>query len=406
MSARDQWHWIALALALHGTVATADSELIERGHYVSILGDCLACHTNGNGPAFAGARPLNTPFGVIYSANLTPDRDTGIGAWTADQFYRALHSGRDAAGHFLYPAFPYPYFTRMDRADSDALFAYLQSLPPVRQSVPGNRLPFPLNLRFLLRFWNWAFLSEGAFQPDPKKSQEWNRGAYLVTGPGHCGACHTPKNWAGADRTHLALAGGTLDNWYAADLTASPRAGLAAWSADEIVAYLRSGRNQRATASGAMQEVIAISTSQMHDDDLHAIAVFLKNQPPARTDRPDSQPEAASLRAGEAIFIDECSACHRMKAQGVPDEFPPLSGDASLQSRDPTTVVRIVLEGSRSQATVTRPTPLGMPAFAWKLDDQQIADVLNYVRNSFGNEADPVSDTAVRHLRHQLMPSQ
>jgi mono/diheme cytochrome c family protein len=398
-----------LPLLLQASAAVAGGSTapdpIERGRYVAILGDCLACHTNGKDPAFAGARPLNTPFGVVYSANITPDRDTGIGAWTADQFYRALHSGRDAGGHYLYPAFPYPYFTRIDRADSDALFAYLHSLPPVHLATPRNRLPFPLNLRFLLRFWDWMYLDAREFQPDAARSAEWNRGAYLVIGPGHCGACHTPKNWAGADRARQPLAGYTLDNWYAADLTGSPRAGLAQWSVDDIVEYLHSGRNQRATASGAMQEVVAASTSQMHADDLRAIAVYLKERPAARADAPSARPATDSLLAGEAIFTDECSACHRMRAQGVPGEFPPLSGDASLQSPDPTTVIRIVLEGSRSQPTAARPTPLTMPAFAWKLNDQQVADVLNFLRNSFGNQAEPVADEAVQRLRRQFGPA-
>jgi mono/diheme cytochrome c family protein len=391
-------------LPARGLRSASDSptEILARGKYLAVLGDCVACHTNNPGKPFAGARPINTPFGVIYSRNITPDKETGIGAWSPDQFYRAMHEGIRADGAHLYPAFPYTYFTHISRSDSDAIHAYLKTVPPVREAIPPNQLPFPLNVRALMRVWNGLYFDQGDFRPDASKSAEWNRGAYIVTGAGHCGACHTPKNRLGADENSRALTGGAIDSWFAADLTQDARAGLADWTDLDIVEYLKYGRNARATASGSMEEVIVYSTSLMQDADLHAIAVYLKDQAPRGDTQKTSQPDAAAMLAGQAIFQDECSACHRAEGGGVPRFFPPLSGDSSLQSRDATTIIRLVLEGSRSSVTPGLPTPLAMPAFAWKLTDQHVADLVTYVRNSWGNRAAPVSTGDVRDLRTKI----
>jgi mono/diheme cytochrome c family protein len=380
------------------------NEQVVRGKYLAILGDCASCHTSKDGAAYAGGRGLDSGFGIIYSANLTPDRETGIGNWSADQFYRAMHKGIAADDSHLYPAFPYPYFTHMTRADDDAIYAYLQTIPAVHAKPPPNKLPFPLNVRGVMAIWNALYFSEGEYKPDPTKSAEWNRGAYIVTGPGHCGGCHTPKNFLMADENDRALSGNVIDNWYAADLSGEPRAGLASWTAADIEEYLKSGRNARATASGSMQEVIGLSTSRMEGADRAAIAAYLKGLPPSPAPRPPA-PNPAAMRAGEAIFVDTCAACHLSQGSGQPRFFPPLAGGTTVQSRDATTVLHIILQGSYSLATADKPTPLAMPAFAWKLDDQQIADVATYIRNSWGNRASQVDAADVRKLRGDLAKS-
>jgi mono/diheme cytochrome c family protein len=373
----------------------ADPQLVARGRYVVAEADCEGCHTKQGGQSFAGGRPIATPFGTVLSANLTP---AGIGDWTPDQFYRALHEGIDDEGKHLYPAFPYTYYTKMSRADSNAAFAYLKTLKPVETHYDRNQLNFPFNIRFLMTFWNWLFLKKGEYQPNPAKSAEWNRGAYLVEGPGHCGACHTPTNLLGGPRTHDAYQGGRFGLWFAPDITPNKRTGLGGWSRDELLAFLKTGRNAHAQASGEMGEVVNYSTSQLTDADLGAIATYLADRPASPVQTP-AGPDAAVMRQGQAIWQDSCSACHRMDGQGAPRFFPPMPGDANLQQRDPTTIVHIVLTGVRTAPTGATPTPLSMPSYAWKLNDDQIAAVLTYVRNSWGNRASPVSAHDVAGLR-------
>jgi mono/diheme cytochrome c family protein len=395
--------WISPATTQ--TQPSAPSELVLRGSYLAVLGDCASCHTRKGGATYAGGRGLNSGFGIIYSANITPDRETGIGNWSSDQFYRAMHSGIADDDSHLYPAFPYPYFTHMTRADDDAIYAYLRTVPAVRDEPPPNKLPFPLNIRGLMAIWNALYFKQGEFKPDRSKSDEWNRGAYIVTGPGHCGGCHTPKNFLMADENAHALAGGVIDKWFAADLTGEARGGLASWSTADVAEYLKSGRNARATASGAMAEVVELSTSRMNDADRAAVATFLKSLPTATPQTRPRAPDPAAMRAGEAIFTDACSSCHLSQGVGQPRLFPPLAGDASVESRDGTTLIRIVLQGSRSPATVDKPTPHAMPAFAWKLNDQQVADVLTYIRNSWGNESKAIAASDVGALRRDLAKS-
>jgi mono/diheme cytochrome c family protein len=374
---------------------------LRRGQALAIAGDCMSCHLRDGGQPFAGGLGLNTPFGVIYSANITPDRQTGIGAWTGDQFYRAMHDGVDDQGQNLYPALPYPWFSRMSRADDDAIFAYLKTIPAVSYTPPDNRLPFPLNLRFMIGAWNLLFFRPHAFQPDPGQSPEWNRGAFLITGPGHCGACHTPKNFLGADKSGQALQGGDLDNWVAPDLTANARTGLGGWGVDDVAEFLRTGRNAHAGAGGSMAEVVSYSSSLMSDADRHAIAVYLKSQS-ASPDRGGDSPDTASMRRGAAIYSDACASCHLENGVGQSRLFPPLGHDAMLQQADPTGLAHLILAGSRVGPTTTSPSPLTMPSFAWKLTDAEIADVSTYIRNSWGNQASPVSASKVGDLRGKL----
>jgi len=374
---------------------------IARGRYLVDAGDCQSCHTAPGGQPFAGARAIRTPFGIIYSANITPDSKTGIGNWSEADFYRAMHKGIAHGGKNLYPAFPYTYFTRLSRPDVDAIWAYLRTLPPTYQVKPANKLPFSLNIRPLMAIWNALFFRPGEFRPNPAMSAEWNRGAYLVWGPGHCGGCHTPKNLLLADRNGHALQGARLNDWVALDLTSDPRRGLASWNKGDIVEYLRSGRNARGTASGAMQEVIYYSTSRMSDSDLAAIATYLKELPPRRHVKGVKPPGEEAMRAGQAIYVDTCSACHGTNGEGQPKHYPTLAGDVAVQASDPTTTLRIILAGSRAVPTPASPSAPGMPAFAWKLDDEEIASVATYVRNAWGNRATQVSRQKVANLRRK-----
>jgi mono/diheme cytochrome c family protein len=374
---------------------------LARGQYLVAAGDCMSCHLRKKGEPFAGGLALNTPFGVIYTANITSDRETGIGAWTGDQFYRAMHDGKGAHGENLYPAFPYPWFRRASRADDDAIFAYLMTTPPVNYTPPKTRLPFPFSIRSSLSAWNLLFLDTHDFQNDPEQSAEWNRGAYLVNSLGHCGACHTPKNSLGADKSKQELHGGKLDNWVAPDLTGNTRIGLGDWSIEDIAEYLGSGRNAHAAAGGAMADVITYSTSLLNDADRRAIAVYLKSQP-ASPSVTSSPPDPGAMRRGAEIYSDACASCHLEDGLGQSRLFPPLGDDSMLQQTDPTGLMHLILAGTRIGISASRPSPLSMPSFAWKLSDQEIADVSTFIRNRWGNRANAVSASEVSELRKKL----
>jgi len=378
-----------------------NAALIRRGRYLAIAGDCASCHTSRGGRPFQGGLGLETPFGIIYSANLTSDREDGIGAWTTDQFFRALHDGIAPGGKHLYPALPYPHFTVVSRSDTDAILAFLKTVPAVHFAPPANRLPFPVDLRASVIGWNALNFSPHAFQPDPRQSAQWNRGAYLVEGLEHCGACHTPKNLLGAERNSEAFRGAVIENWFAPDLTENKRVGLGRWSSSDIVQYLRTGRNIHANAAGLMGEVVAYSTSLLSDADLAAIATYLKSLP-ASPEQSSSAPEQSAMRAGSAVFFDACTACHLAGGKGQPGTFPPLEGSAIAQQRDPTGVIRLILAGGRTAPTQSRPSFQSMPSFAWKLSDQEVADVATYVRNSWGNRASPVNAHEVAKVRSKL----
>jgi mono/diheme cytochrome c family protein len=381
--------------------STVNAAQLRRGQSLVIAGDCMSCHLREGGEPFAGGLGLNTPFGVIYSPNITSDKETGIGGWTGEQFYRAMHEGIDDEGHNLYPAFPYPWFRLTSREDTDAMLAFLKSTPAVQYTPPKNELPFPLNIRLAVKGWNLLYLKSGEFQSDPKQSAEWNRGAYLVNGLGHCGGCHTPKNRLGADKSQLALQGGSLDRWVAPDLTGNSRTGLGAWSVDEIAEYLQNGRNARADAGGPMGEVVTLSTSLMSDADRHAIGVYLKSQA-ASASVASSAPDEGAMRRGAAIYSDACASCHLEDGVGQPGIFPPLGHNAALQQSNPLGLEHLILAGARIGTSASHPSPFAMPSFAWKLDDQEVADVSNYLRNSWGNQAGAVSASDVAATRKKL----
>ena len=299
---------LALAWASTAASQTGNDDAVARGRYLATLGECAGCHS-GSAGAFAGGNAFHTKFGVVESANITPDATTGIGTWSADQFYRALHEGRSANGQHLYPAFPYPYFTRLTRTDADALYAYLRTVPQIRNSPHRNRLAFPMSIRGIMAFWNALYFRAGEFQPDPARSAAWNRGAYIVTGPAHCGACHSPKNVLEADsRTHP-FEGGMIEGWFAPNLTADPRSGLGSWSQDEVVQFLQTGRNRHTAAGGLMSGVVQGSVSKMDPDDVRAIATYLKSLPPSAP-KPAVHVDETAMARGQTVFAANCASCH------------------------------------------------------------------------------------------------
>jgi mono/diheme cytochrome c family protein len=396
---------LVVLLTLPAAGARADKQdfsQIERGRYLTIVGDCAACHTlTESGKQFAGGRPIETPFGNLLAPNITPDVETGIGAWSDEEFINALTKGTGRHGTRLYPAMPYTYMTKTSREDALAIRAYLNTVPAVRNPVRTNQLPFPFNIRLGLAAWDQLYFTPGPFHPDPNKSAEWNRGAYLVEGLMHCGLCHTPKNFAGGDDTGRRLQGYALQGWFAPDITNDKRRGIGDWSIEDITTYLKTGHNRTQAASGPMAEMVMDSSSKLTDADLRAIAVYLKDQA-GGSDKTASDPDQAAMKSGEQIFIDECAACHRQNAKGIPGMFPTLAGSPAVQSIDPASLLRVVLRGARSAATDAAPTGPAMPAFGWLLSDQEVAAVVTYIRNAWGNSAPPVSAADVAKARNDL----
>jgi len=377
---------------------------IERGRYLTAAADCTACHTDpADSRPFAGGRPIQTPFGTVLAANITPDDETGIGSWTLEQFDAAVRRGRRPDGKHLYPAMPYPYYTKMSRADVGAIRAYLLTLAPVHKKVDSNQLPFPFNIRWEMRLWDALYFKAEPFQADPSKPEAWNRGAYLVQGPGHCAACHTPKTWLGGDHKDQALQGYSLQGWFAPNITNDPRRGVGSWSAADLVAYLKTGHNRFAGASGPMAEEVVHSSSRMTDSDLSAIATYLESKPDGSAAAGKPLPATnAEMTSGAAIYQDLCSACHRQDGSGVPYLIPDLSHSAAVQSRETTSLLHVVLEGAQTAATADEPTAPAMPAFGWQLDDAQIAAVTTYLRNSWGHAAPATTAGDVRKAREGL----
>lgn len=386
--------------------ATTDGQRfaqIERGRYLAIASDCAACHTvPDGGQPYAGGRAIETPFGNIAASNITPDSETGIGAWSDDDFDNAVRKGIRPDGARLYPAMPFTAYTRMSRDDVLAIRAYLQTVEPVRNPVVSNTLPFPFNIRAAMRAWNALYFTEGEFQPDRTKSAEWNRGAFLVEGPGHCSTCHTPKTSLGGDKTGEYLRGASLQGWFAPDITGDERTGLAGWSSDDLVTYLKTGHNRATAATGPMAEEISLSTSHMNDSDLTAIATYLKSLPGRQDNPAPLPPDNPAMIAGQAIYRDQCSACHGLDGQGVPQLFPSLAGSPSTRASDPASLIRVILRGARSVATAAEPTAPGMPSFGWQLDDAQVAAVVTYIRNAWAPAAPAVSAEDASRARSDL----
>ena len=387
---------IAVPAQAQGTTYTT----IERGRYLVNAGDCASCHTDQGGQAYAGGLALPTPFGIIYSTNITPDRVTGIGNWSEEDFYRAMHNGIRRDGKHLYPAFPYPWFTKVSQDDVSAIKAFLNTLTPVRQENRPTKLVWPLNEREVMAGWNELYFRDDAFVEDPKKSEQWNRGAYLVEGLGHCGACHTATNVLGAAKTTQNLKGGDFgEHWYAPSLTGHLRHGLGEWSAAEIVEYLKTGANSKSAAAGPMAEVVKNSTQYLSDSDLNAIATYLKDFPVEKTATQAAEIDKQALSRGEALYVDNCTGCHMENGEGLTEVFPSLKASSAVQATLPDTVIHVVLAGAKAAATPSKPTGLAMPAFDRKLDDKQIADLVNYIRNAWGNHASQTDAGAVSKIR-------
>lgn len=396
----------ALLAGLVSTQAMAQNlsfSQIERGRYLATAGNCVGCHTDidNDGERYVGGRAMDTPFGTIYTPNITFDNETGLGHWTRDDFYRALNEGISREGHNLYPAFPYPYFTLMPREDVDAIYDYLQSLEPVHAETPDPEFPFPLNVRQSVMGWNLLYFDQRDFVFDSEQSDEWNRGRYLVDGPAHCGACHTGKNLAGADIEDEYLRGGVLEEWLAPNIRGGENGGISHWSTDDIVAFLAEGRNDHTGAMPRMGEVVILSTQHLERSDLEAMAVYLQSLDDEARD-PVDPPSEAVAAAGAAIYFDNCAACHASEGVGVPGVFAPLAGSNKVNAEDPITMLRIILEGTINIPTDAHPGPIGMPAFDWKLDDQQIADLATYIRASWGNSASSVDAGTVGYVRDAI----
>lgn len=393
---------IALFLSLAAVTAHAD-DLVERGRYLATVGDCVSCHTSRNGQPFAGGRVVPTPFGGIPSPNLTPDRETGLGDWSADDFHRALHEGKGHDGESLYPAFPFTSYTKMTRADTDAIFAFLKSLPAVRNPRTDNTLRFPYRMRSLMAPWRGLFFDAGEYVADPKRSAAWNRGAYLVEGLAHCNECHARRNSFGAPVTDPILAGGIIpvQNWYAPDLSMGVNGGLAGWSESDVVSLLKTGRSPQGTALGPMAEVVMRSTQHLTDGDLAAMATYLKSLP-GRDPRPMPE-QIANARElatqGEAIYVKQCSGCHAADGRGKSTAYPPLDRNPSVLDPTGINAIRIVLNGGFAPATAGNPRPYSMPPFSQRLGDDEVAAVVTYIRQAWSNKAAAVSPNDVRAYR-------
>ncbi|WP_332777453.1 cytochrome c [Polaromonas sp.] len=387
--------------------------LIARGAYLARAGNCLACHTARGGPAYAGGRAIDTPFGAVFTSNLTPDDKTGIGTWSSAHFWRAMHNGRSRNGRLLYPAFPYPNYTQVTREDSDALYAYLQSLPPVVQANRAHALRFPYQSQAALAVWRALFFSPGVYQRDASRSAEWNRGAYLARGLGHCSACHTARNVLGGSSAGLDLAGGLIpmQNWYAPSLTSAHEAGLEHWDKQHIVSLLKTGVSPRGSVTGPMAEVVLRSTQYLSNEDLGAMAQFLQELPRLGPDSHSAQPVVRSRKTastfsaaipGAKLYEQHCAQCHGAAGQGVPGAYPPLAGNRAVTMASTANLVQIILNGAYAPATEGNPRPYGMPPFVLVLDDNAIAAVLTHIRISWGNEAGEVSPLEVNRIRaHQ-----
>ncbi|MDQ6706424.1 MAG: cytochrome c [Acidobacteriota bacterium] len=361
---------LSLALCACAFAQGTTYSTIERGRYLVDARDCASCHTAEGGQPFAGGKAIATPFGTIYSTNITPDASTGIGKWSDQDLFKAMHDGIRRDGKHLYPAFPYPWFTRTSRDDVRAIRAFLNTLAPVRQQNKPSALPWPLDIREVMAGWNTLYFHEGFYKPNPDKSGQWNRGAYLVEGLGHCGACHTGTNVLGGTKTDEKLRGGDFgEHWYAPTLTGNLREGLGAWSLEDIVTYLKTGSNSRSSAAGPMAEVVKNSTQHLSEGDLYSIAVYLKDVPAdqARADTKASAVDTQALSHGEAVFVDNCTGCHMENGAGIPQIFPTLKGSSIVQSKNPDTVIHVVVAGAKTPGTSGKPTRFAMPAFDSKL---------------------------------------
>ena len=372
-----------IPLAAAQTSATTVPIEVQRGEYLARAGDCISCHTAKGGKPYAGGYRINTPFGFMLAPNITPDGATGIGNWSQDDFHRALHDGVNKRGQDMYPTMPYDFYTKVTREDSDAIYAYLRTVPAVSNPVTVNHLHFPFDQRWSMAAWRELYFTPGTFKPVAGKSAAWNRGAYLVEGLAHCSACHSPRNLLGGIERSKSFDGAAVDGWFALDLRSDLVNGLGAWTAQDIATYLKTGSFKgRTTALGPMAEVVRNSTSHLTAADLLAIGEYMKSLPPdssLRTGRVRPDPVSA---AGATLYLDHCAGCHQAKGRGIPGVFPPLAGNGVVNAPDPANVLNVILAGVPGKEGY-----IPMPPFGAQLDDVQIAQITNYVRSSWGNQA-------------------
>jgi mono/diheme cytochrome c family protein len=416
--------WVVLALLRPGALparegagaeesaasrpTNATTKIINRGEYLARAGDCVACHSVPNGPPFAGGRAMPTPFGSLYSPNITPDDETGIGHWTADEFYRMMHTGVSRDGTLLYPAMPFASYTKVTREDSDALYSYLMSIPPVRQQNRPHDLKFPFDKRELLIGWRTLYFKEGEFTPDPQQTAQWNRGAYLVQGLGHCAMCHTAINALGGSSESKAFEGGMIpnQNWYAPSLTSNREAGLGNWPIKDIVDLLQTGASSHGTTYGPMAEVVYNSLQYLSDEDAEAMAVYLKALPKGESEAPPTSQarlvDPGVLENGRKIYAKNCAMCHGDEGKGHPPAFPPLAGNQSITMSSPVNSIRMVLNGGYAPGTLRNGRPHGMPPFSHVLNDDEAAAVVTYIREAWGNNGTPVMPAEANELRRLL----
>jgi mono/diheme cytochrome c family protein len=411
------------------STAVSSDPTVERGRYLARAGDCVSCHTGPSNVPFAGGLPMATPFGTIVSSNITPDKGAGIGDYTEADFARALREGVRRDGKHLYPAMPYPSFARLNDADMHALYVYFQQgVAASADKPPPTDLPWPFSMRWLMMGWNMLYLDKGAYQPDSARSAEWNRGAYLVQGLGHCGDCHTPRSLTGGVKAanerqgDSYLAGALIDGWLAQPLRHNDRGGAAQWSTDDMVAYLQTGRTAHTAAFGPMSQVVQNSTQYMSREDLASIATYLQSigTPPATPVPMQAAVVAAAethtstqkLRAGTVegaggmVYLNNCNACHRSNGTGADGVFPSLAGNSVVNAKDPTSLIRMVLAGSAMPSTALRPSALAMPGFGWRLGDDNVAALLSFVRSSWGNRGEAVTSAQVAKVRKTIAPAE
>ena len=385
-----------------GTAPTGELSQVVRGEYLARLGDCYACHTVRGGEPYAGGLEMPTPFGFLYTTNITPDPDTGIGNWSSEDFWRALHDGRNKAGEYLYPAMPYTNYSKVTREDSDAMYAYFKSIRPVRRQNHPHGMKFPYDQRELLGPWRALYFKPGEWKDDPKQSKEWNRGGYLVEGLGHCDACHSSRNILGAVKGDD-VSGGLIpvQNWYAPSLTSNRETGLGSWDIKDIVDLLRTGVSARGAVFGPMAAVVQHSLQEASLTDLNAMAVYLKSRaqsgaPPEVTQVENTSSQtAAMMTLGTKVYERHCAECHQADGRGVPRIYPPLANNQSILMKFPINAIRIVLNGGFPPSTEGNQRPYGMPPFFQELSDDEVAAVVTYIRASWGNRAQSVSPAEV-----------
>ncbi|CAB3781368.1 c-type cytochrome [Pararobbsia alpina] len=401
----------ARAASTQAPAPKAAPEVLARGEYLARAGDCIACHSTPTGKTFGGGLAMGTPFGTLFTPNISSSNEFGIGRWSADEFYKMLHTGRSRNGMLLYPAMPFTAYTKVTRADSDAIFAFLKSTPAVAQPNRPHDLRFPFNKRSMLLGWRTLFFREGEYRADPAMSVEWNRGAYLVEGLGHCSMCHTAINALGGSSASKAFEGGLIpmQDWYAPSLTSNKEAGLGEWSIQDISDLLQIGVSERGAVFGPMAQVVHDSLQYLSDDDIRSMAVYLKTLP-SRSETSVSAPtqEVAEEKnrlfpLGKKIYEAQCAVCHRSDGQGKSPHFPPLANNQAIEMSSAVNPIRMVLNGGYAPGTKKNPTPYGMPPFAQTLSDEEIAAVVTYIRTAWGNHGTPVSAKDANALRPALL---